>query len=325
MTHEMKYDMTFVFLTTIWLYSIRVLIICSVQTSALIMDQKRDFNVVFATRIHLGQQSLQTPQDRLDQNVLSFLTLAQSSGALKSAIAVDCAEKIPGYDLVHAVRKAVEHAYSTLSISEFLCDVIPTTPWGNFVPALNTLVRWACVSCPEAERIAFLSLETHATSEAILELCRHVVLSDTLVAGAALPGHQHQSSSIDSGKKEDIGTIVELTGRTCPWNTLAIWNLKRLALTGFPLLADGLHMNEDGSPGAAGIEEFSTILIHQKLSAPETVKAKLVQITQGLNWEQTFEDEERRKWHEFKMQTKNTRAEQHRKLLGNLTGTVHHI
>jgi hypothetical protein len=299
-----------------------------VQVSALIMEQKsiqkENFNLVFATRIHLGQQAVPTPQDQLNQNVLSFLTLAQSSGALRSAIAVDAAEKIPGYDLVDAVQKAVTNAHSVLEKSfdeSHICNVIPTTPWGQFIPALNALVRWACVSCPGAERIAFLSLETHATSDAIINLCQHVILSDTLVAGACLPGHEHYDSSTFTTD----GIVVELTGRTSPWNTLAVWNLKPLAVTGFLLLADGLHTQEDGSPGAAGIEEFSTILIHQKISSGPC-KAKLVKmITQGLNWEENFQDEERKKWHEFKMQTKFTRAEQHRKILGGLRGSVLHL
>jgi len=291
-------------------------------------SQRDNFKIVFATRIHLGQQSVPTPQDQLNQNVLSFLSLAQSSGAIRSAIAVDSAEKISGYNLVDAVQKAVSYAYLTIhnhsdeSTQPIDCDVIPTTPWGQFIPALNTLVRWACTSCPDAERIAFLSLETHATADALIELCRHVHLHDTLVAGAVLPGHHH-CEPLDTDRNA-IGMTVELTGRTCPWNTLAIWNLKQLAVTGFPLLADGLHINEDGSPGAAGIEEFSTILIHQKIFR-DSFKAKLVKITHGLHWEDNFQDEERRKWHEYKMQTKFTRAEQHRKILGYLTGTVIHL
>ena len=28
-------------------------------------------------------------------------------------------------------------------------------------------------------------------------------------------------------------------GRSIPWNTLAIWNLDYLSLTGFPLIGDG--------------------------------------------------------------------------------------
>ena len=327
--------MNFVATIYICIYSIQVLIISHLHVLALIMKQKyvqkEDFNLVFATRIHLGQQKEPTPQDQLNQNVLSFLTLAQSSGALRSAIAVDTAEKIPGYDLVHHVRIAVDQACANLSplddttTQRDMCDILPTTPWGSFVPALNVLVRWACSYSPKAERIAFLSLETKTTADAIIELCRHVTLSDILVAGAALPGHEHHSLTTEQNIN-DIGTVVELTGRTCPWNTLAIWNLKQLAITGFPLLADGLHLNDDGSPGAAGIEEFSTILLHQRIFEPQgPVKAKLVKITQGLNWEQTFQDEERKKWHEFKMQTKYTRAKQHRKLLGGLTGSVVHL
>lgn len=34
-----------------------------------------------------------------------------------------------------------------------------------------------------------------------------------------------------------------LRGRTCPWNTFAIWNIDILALIGFPMIADGTMMD----------------------------------------------------------------------------------
>ena len=36
---------------------------------------------------------------------------------------------------------------------------------------------------------------------------------------------------------------VRLRGRTCPWNTFAIWNVDILALIGFPMIADGTMMD----------------------------------------------------------------------------------
>lgn len=79
------------------------------------------------------------------------------------------------------------------------------------------------------------------------------------------------------------------------------------------------------SPVAAGIEEFSTILLHQSIANDDKCKAKLVKVP-GIEWEQTFDDEERRKWHEAKMQSKLSRAEMHRVALGcEFQGTVVHI
>jgi hypothetical protein len=43
---------------------------------------------------------------------------------------------------------------------------------------------------------------------------------------------------------------VELTGRTCPWNTFAIWRVRELGIVGFPLMGDGT--GEDRSVG--GVE-----------------------------------------------------------------------
>ena len=52
-------------------------------------------------------------------------------------------------------------------------------------------------------------------------------------------------------------------------------------------------------------------------------KAMLVPLV-DVQWDQHFEDEERRKWHEAKMNSKLERAQRHLDLLG-LTGTVHHV
>jgi hypothetical protein len=49
---------------------------------------------------------------------------------------------------------------------------------------------------------------------------------------------------------------VELTGRTAPWNTCALWDVPKLALTGFHLVSKGLHPDvdepSDGDGGATG-------------------------------------------------------------------------
>ena len=102
-----------------------------------------------------------------------------------------------------------------------------------------------------------------------------------------------------------------------------MWNLNKLALLGFPMVADGVHQQDDGTSVAPGIEEFATILLHQKLD-PMGSKAKLVKVN-GVAWEQNFEDEKRREWHEAKMKSKYTRAEVHRALLGAVKGTVIHF
>jgi hypothetical protein len=63
-----------------------------------------------------------------------------------------------------------------------------------------------------------------------------------IITGAVLQGHQYHAPT-ESNTDE---LQVELTGRTTPWNTLALWNLPVLALTGFLLVSEGLHPEEDG-------------------------------------------------------------------------------
>lgn len=45
-------------------------------------------------------------------------------------------------------------------------------------------------------------------------------------------------------------SAVTLTGRTCPWNTFAIWRVPELGLVGFPLIGDGVG----GDRAIGGVE-----------------------------------------------------------------------
>ncbi len=66
------------------------------------------------------------------------------------------------------------------------------------------------------------------------------------------------------------------------------------------------------------------MLMHQKLLGEDLTKAKLVRVP-GIEWEQSFEDEERKKWHEAKMKSKVSRAEMHRDALGGCKGVAMHL
>ena len=213
-------------------------------------------------------------------------------------IAVDGQERIPNYSYVYAVQEAADR------VSDKNIHILSVTPWDKFVPALNALVSFAAVSC-QARYILFVSAETSASESSMQQLKRHMVDKDTLVIGALLSGHDYRPSTKG----------VALNGRTTPWNTLALWNVPKLALTGVPLIADGLHLNEDGSRGAAGVEEVATIAVLQKILGADQAKAKLVKLA-DVEWDQTFEDEERRKWHEQKMNSKVERAARQLELLG---------
>jgi hypothetical protein len=83
---------------------------------------------------------------------------------------------------------------------------------------------------------------------------------DTLVAGALLGGHTyHEGNSAGAPNNQ----VVELNGRTTPWNTLAIWKVSMLALTGFPLVSDGI-VTDDATEPSFGVEEVVTIALLQR-------------------------------------------------------------
>merc|ERR1719182_1141930 len=77
------------------------------------------------------------------------------------------------------------------------------------------------------QHILYQSLETTCTPEVLARLLDHFT-RDTLVVGAALSGH-----TFEEGEQP-------LNGRTTPWNTLALWSVRKLSLTGFLRIADGL-------------------------------------------------------------------------------------
>lgn len=76
------------------------------------------------------------------------------------------------------------------------------------------------------------------------------------------------------------------------------------------------------SDGPSGVEEVTCIALLQKLLGQDNAVAKLVKLP-GVEWEQNWEDEERRKWHEKKMKSKVERPARHLELIG-LQGWVTH-
>ena len=249
--------------------------------------------IVIATRLHLGKATSPPAGSKLREILINFEGVAKNVHGAVPVIAVDSTPKIDDYDYVEAIQSELPENSNI--------QILPVTPWGKFVPALNALILHS--KNIDADLIMFVSAEVNVSGQTIKKLCSHIT-DDTFVAGAALPGHLYSEAS--------GGGEISLNGRTCPWNTLAVWDLKKLSLTGFSLCSD---LGE-----SAGVEECVAVALLQKLF-PKS-KAKLVKLEE-IKWEQTFEDEERRKWHEFKMKSKVERPEsQLRKM--NLSGTVHH-
>lgn len=290
--------------------------------------------LVIASRLHLGRASSPPSQDHIHKILENLARMAESlenNMETSVLVAVDATPTLDNYNYVETVQSA-------LSRSDFRCDIqiVPVTPWGKFVPALNALVLHA-KSQLNADLIMFVSAEVHASAETIQTLCQHVTSErNVIAAGAALNGHEYAGTSMEvplTGRYEK-GVIrcyaqtkravplhyyllflieIVVTVRTTPWNTLCIWDLDKLSMTGFCAISD--------LGKSAGVEECVAIALLQKLF-PQSV-AKLVRVS-DLSWEETFqEDEERRKWHDEKMKSKIDRASQQLVAL-NLSGTVLH-
>ena len=225
-------------------------------------NTKNEHPFIIATRIHLGKQSNPPLQSKLETTISTFLQTAKDVGACKAVIAVDPMEKIPNYDLVYSLEQALlkyDHRHgdnnNNNNNDDVECHILKVTPWGNFVPALNALVSYACTTPivsksashnNYAKSILFISAETTLTKDSMIILQQHMNLNDTLVVGAVLPGHDYHGSNNNNDNDNNESVVVDLNGRTCPWNTLALWNLKKL-VQGFPLVADGIHrLHDDG-------------------------------------------------------------------------------
>ena len=288
-------------------------------------------SLAIATRLHLGQASSPPPTSQLHKTLSSFAKVASNIAATHAVVAVDSEEKLEGYDLLDEVTKICQSLNDDTEIdndnnSLEICTssshktkihVLPVTPWGKFVPALNAIVTW-CAN-HKCQYLLFASAEVQLTRDVMNVMISKMDIERTLVVGTVLSGHEYKQPT--NGEEE---IKVELTGRTTPWNTCALWNVPKLALTGFLLVSEGLHPEEEEGISSAGVEEVVAIATLQKILQPSNAQAKLVSIP-GTSWGiQDFNNDEKRKeWHEKKMQSKLTRAKRQLDLLG-LSGTVIH-
>lgn len=304
-----------------------------------------DAPLAIATRLHLGHASLPPSPSQLSDMLTAFISLAQSIDAHFAVVAVDVEERISGYDLVEEVTKTCNHHLSIARPdTNVRINILPVTPWGKFVPALNAIISH--VATLGAKYVLMTSVEVHLTNHVLTIMKSKLDLEKTLVVGIVLPGHDYRCckqsvAQIDDDYNGDEdgetqkGTDeqelqVELTGRTTPWNTCSLWNVSKLSLTGFLLVSEGLHPEDDESElgSSAGVEEVCTIATLQRILGPCNAQAKLISISGEENtasWETSnFEkDAKRQEWHEKKMASKVTRAKRQLELLG-LSGLVIH-
>lgn len=172
--------------------------------------------------------------------------------------------------------------------------VLPITNWGGFTPALNALAAEASRLTCMTGQILYQSIEVLPTKNAVNTLRQHMLASNgsQLVCGAAFDGHQFTVSS-----------VTQLSGGTCPWNTLALWSIPSLLRTGFLPISDGHAANLAG-----GVEEVACIAVQQNLF-PSTSGCTLLKFDDDqVNWITKFQGDARVAWHRRKMASKMERA-----------------
>lgn len=257
--------------------------------------------LIVASRLHFNEAQ----KEDIDINKLGAFLRSALSISNDVVIAVGASQEtiVKLQQLVTAVQKTCQSSTAQVHI-------LPVSPWGKFIPALNALVSFAANH--NFKYICFQSLEVTVAPEVVRCLTAQFELGDTLVAGAAFP----KDHLFEPGWRV-------LNGRTSPWNTLAVWSLNKLALTGFSLVAEGLPM--EGIP--AGVEEVSTISILQRI-LPRQAKAKLIlhpSLLRSNSWNAEFSDHARQEWHRKKMQSKIDRPAAQLDALGIDPGIVQHI
>jgi len=165
--------------------------------------------------------------------------------------------------------------------------VFHVNPWISYTQPLNMIVEKALAL--DITHVLFQSIEVSIKKKDV-EILFSNLEEDTLVVGAKL----HEKHGRIAGKQV-------LDGWNTPWNTLALWNLQKLGLTGFLTISSG---NIKGIPG--GVEEVVAISILQHLQ-PSQMKAKLVRLS-SVHWDVSWDCEHRVKYHKVKMASKDERA-----------------
>jgi hypothetical protein len=182
-----------------------------------------------------------------------------------------------------------------------LVNVIHVSPWDGFSGPLNALVAHSARL--GATHLLLRSLEIEITVEDFRTLLDHAD-TNTLVVGAQLDGEHGGAPG-----------VKPLDGLTTPWNTLALWNVATLCLTGFLSVSDGLH-----APHVAGVEEVVTISLLQSLRPKET-RAVLLRLPR-IRWHTRWSNILRQQHHDLKLTTKVARSEAQLDRLGIPRGSV---
>ncbi|KAG8715917.1 hypothetical protein FRC11_012984 [Ceratobasidium sp. 423] len=280
-----------------------------IDCAGVIRNNLTSMRVLAAIRVHKRQSDQSTP---LDTAPIS----AAVTRALGYSTSVILAVSLPPSDLDSLLSAlpqdtVVVGGEGTDSAKVYVLPFTRAT-YGQFIPALNAIVAFA--HDRGFEGVLFQSVEVDVEPEKVkkmVDLCT----GDVLVVGKAFDAHTFQTHS-DSAARQ-----VHLTGRTCPWNTLAVWDVSKLARTGFLLTSE-----TNTPPNSSAIEEAPTIALHQKLF-PGRSRAFLVRFEAEDGWGAAWADPARAEWHARKMASKDTSAAAHISNIG-LAGSftiVEHI
>lgn len=168
---------------------------------------------------------------------------------------------------------------------------MPIENWGKFVPSLNAMLyetyqrEVSCILYASAEfpvqqvvvdhMLAVYSMEGYGKWDTAPPLSQAYVYADQssgnspLVVGAAFGEHSFERSD------SDVFKIIDgANGNQIPWNTMAMWNVKRLmSHCGFPSSGDW-----PTDPKMAGVEEFDVLALACNNGIPQESPAVLLRI-----------------------------------------------
>ena len=174
--------------------------------------------------------------------------------------------------------------------------VLLVHPWIGYTAPLNAIVQY--VASLGKTRLLLQSAELSCKSLDILVMHKYLDQSTLVVGGAVCAEH---------GGTPGPKILDEFCA---PWNTLALWNLEILRLTGFLAVSDGEY---------GGVEEVATISLLQRIR-PGAANAMLLK-NLTITWQADFSDEQRASYHARKMETKTLRAKYQLAKLGIEPGT----
>lgn len=255
----------------------------NMMENEIVQKKKWANGLAVVTRIHTASASKMVSVEKVE----SFIRDAHGY-ADKIIICIGFKEQDPSNtgdhlnEYIKYCKLCQQHIPSNLMAKVVL---LPIVPWGNFTSALNAAI--VKVMAMGYKSIAFQSLEFRLGISLVNKIRTFVESNEhVLMAGPAMQGHIYIS-----GKNK-------LSGRTCPWNTFAIWSMTYLGRIGFPLIGDAFGTD------CGGVEEVTTISLLQYMY-PKCV-AVLLKV-EGIHWQTDFSDPLRAKWHEEKMNSKDRR------------------